>query len=217
MINLKQSGIPRGRMNLWKPGKPERARGHARKKRVFKKGIDPVEKGGVKNSQRRNHARGPEGRPGPETQGSPGQTAGQSGKASAQGDGPAGGGGPFRRRYAGTQSLYERETAERREAGSRRNLPGNLAVAQGPALRKAGEPPAHQPVRHGRLPVDPVRTRHLGIRIPGQTPHHQCRHRFPLRDHEPELHEAGEPDLVPDLPGGEGELLCGVLRQYASG
>nr|DAM34487.1 MAG TPA: hypothetical protein [Caudoviricetes sp.] len=28
-------------MNLWKPGKPERARGHARKKRVFKKGIDP--------------------------------------------------------------------------------------------------------------------------------------------------------------------------------
>ena len=45
MINLKQSDIPRGRMNLWKPGKPERARGHARKKRVFKKGIDPVKKG----------------------------------------------------------------------------------------------------------------------------------------------------------------------------
>ncbi len=45
MINLKQSDIPRGCMNLWKPGKPERARGHARKKRVFKKGIDPVKKG----------------------------------------------------------------------------------------------------------------------------------------------------------------------------
>lgn len=45
MINLKQSDIPRGRMNLREPGKPERARGHARKKRVFKKGIDPVERG----------------------------------------------------------------------------------------------------------------------------------------------------------------------------
>ena len=37
---LKQSDIPMERMNLWKPGKPERARGHARKKRVFKKDKD---------------------------------------------------------------------------------------------------------------------------------------------------------------------------------
>jgi hypothetical protein len=103
----------------------------------------------VKNSKRRNHARGTQGRPGAETQGPAGQTAGQSGKAAAQGDGPAGRGGSFRRRYAGTQSLHEGKAAERREAGGGRNLPGNLAVAQSPALRKTGKPSAHQPVRHG--------------------------------------------------------------------
>lgn len=33
----------------------------------------------------------------------------------------------------------------------------------------------------------------------------------------PELYEAGKPDLVPDLPGGEGKLLCGVCRKHAPG
>ena len=56
-------------MNLWKPGKPERARGHAHKKRVFKQGIDLWKQGGVKNSQRRNHAGRTQSRSGAETQG----------------------------------------------------------------------------------------------------------------------------------------------------
>ena len=41
----------------------------------------------MKNSQRRNHARGTAGRPGPETQGPSGQAAGQSGEAASKGDG----------------------------------------------------------------------------------------------------------------------------------
>ena len=79
-------------------------------------------------------------------------------------------------------------------------------------MRPAGEHSTDRTVRDVGIQMGTVRDLHIGIRISGEASDHGGGDNFSVCDDEPELSEAGEPVLVPDISDCEGKLLCGVWR-----
>ena len=79
-------------------------------------------------------------------------------------------------------------------------------------MRPAGEHPDDRAVRDVGIQMGTVRDLHIGIRISGEASNNWGGDNFSVCDDEPELSEAGEPVLVPDISDREGKLFCGVRR-----
>src|SRR5699024_691325 len=71
-------------------------------------------------------------------------------------------------------------------------------------------------VRHGNLPLDTVRGMYHRVWLSGKAPHYGERHSLALCFHEPELFQAGQQPVVPNLSGRPGELLHRVQRGYSA-